>query len=220
MAADCISALMTHSIRIPLLFALFTLPLSLTAQDTFCLRNRIRVDVDFNKIYTALQVEHRTQECCFVRPVAGYRFTPWLKGDVGYEYRWKYSNDVKQRGLLSLTGTLNSGNLSLSVRERYVMDFTRRDGSTAYDAPTHILRSMIKAKCRIPESMFSPYVSTEAFTWETWNKVRMSAGTLLDVNERCSFDIYYMYCILASRPADPQHILGVNYRIGIFSKSK
>ena len=188
---------------------------SVTAQDTFCLRNKIKITKGWGGAYTALQLEHRTQDCWFVRPIVGYKFTPWLKGDVAYEFRQKYSHDLKQRGLVSLTGTLKSGNLSVSLRERYVLEFTKKDGASAFGSGKSVLRSMLTAKYSIPDTIFSPYLSTEAFTWKTWEKARFSAGTLLRVSKRSTFDVFYMYTIFASHPEASQHALGICYYLSL-----
>ncbi|MCQ2166250.1 MAG: DUF2490 domain-containing protein [Bacteroidales bacterium] len=150
-----------------------------------------------------------------MRPIVGYKFTPWLKGDVAYEFRQKYSHDLKQRGLVSLTGTLKSGNLSVSLRERYVLEFTKKDGASAFGSGKSVLRSMLTAKYSIPDTIFSPYLSTEAFTWKTWEKARFSAGTLLRVSKRSTFDVFYMYTIFASHPEASQHALGICYYLSL-----
>ena len=201
--------------KVLLAFLLLLSCTSVTAQDTFCLRNKIKVTKGWDKAYTALQLEHRTQDCWFVRPIMGCRFTPWLKGDVAYEFRQKYSHDLKQRGLVSLTGTLRSGDLSVSLRERYVLEFSKKDGASAFGPGKSVLRSMLTAKYSIPNTIFSPYLSTEAFTWKTWEKARFSAGTLLRVSERSSFDVFYMYTIFASQPAASQHALGICYYLSL-----
>lgn len=190
-------------------------PASLSAQDTFCLRNKIKVTKGWGNAYTAIQLEHRTQECWFVRPIVGYRFTPWLKGDVAYEFRQKYSHDLKQRGIVSLTGTLKSGDMSISVRERYMMEFTKKDGTSEYGSGKSVLRSMLTAKYNIPGSIFSPYLSTEAFTWKGWEKARFSAGTQLRVGEHNVFDVFYMYTIFSSHPEVSQHTLGICYYLSL-----
>lgn len=188
---------------------------SATAQDTFCLRNKIKVTKGWGDAYTALQIEHRTQDCWFARPIVGYKFTPWLKGDVAYEFRQKYSHDLKQRGLLSLTGTLKSGNFSVSVRERYVLEFSKKDGAPAFGSGKSVLRSMLMSKYNIPDSIFSPYLSAETFTWKSWDKARFNAGALIRVNERSTFDVFYMYTIFASQPAASQHTLGICYYLSL-----
>lgn len=43
--------------------------LAASAQDSFCLRNKIKITKGWGKAYTALQLEHRTQDCWFVRPI-------------------------------------------------------------------------------------------------------------------------------------------------------
>ena len=202
-------------IKVLLAFLLLLSCASVTAQDTFCLRNKIKITKGWDKAYTALQLEHWTQDCWFVRPIVGYKFTPWLKGDVAYEFRQKYSHDLKQKGLVSLTGTLRSGNISISVRERYQLEFTRKDGASSFGPGKSVLRSMLTAKYSIPESAFCPYLSAEAFTWKTWEKARFSAGTLLRVSERSSFDVFYMYTIFASQPTASQHALGICYYLSL-----
>ena len=207
---------MHHIKHTKILLALLLLSCtSVTAQDTFCLRNKIKITKGWDKVYAALQLEHRTQDCWFVRPIVGYRFNPWLKGDVAYEFRQKYSHDLKQRGLVSLTGTLKSGRLSISVQERYQLEFTRKDGTAGFGSGRSGLLSILTGKYSIPDSIFSPYLSAEAFTWKTWEKARFSAGTLLRVSERSTFDVFYMYTIFASQPAASQHALGISYYLSL-----
>lgn len=198
-------------LRLFLYLVLFLAPAFLQAQDNFTLRSKVKVTKDLGKSYMTLQFEHRTNECLFVRPVVGCKLTPWLKGEMAYEFRRKSSSDLVQKGLVSLTGTLRSGNVSLSLRERYQMEFTKKDGETDYGPGSSTLRSRLTVEYSIPNSILSPYLSAEAFIWKTWEKTRFCAGTQFSVTERSTFDLFYMCTVLDSHTAACQHALGICY---------
>ena len=189
--------------------------MNVSAQDTFCLRNNIKLTKSWDRIYSTLHLEHRTQDCWFVRTYAGYKFAPWLKGDVAYEFRQKYSSELRQRGIVSFTGTLKSGNFSASLRERYVMEFSKKGGESTFGFSKNVLRSRLKVKYAIPGSIFAPYLSSEIFVWKEWEKSRYYAGTELKLGARGKLDIFYLYTVYAAHPGTPRHSIGINYELSL-----
>ena len=91
------------------------------------------------KMYLSTLLEHRTNnnfqrtDCYFGRQYVGWKWTPWLKTDAAYEIQ-KDQESVYHRGMFSATATLKEGNFALSLRERYLYDYSvdRKDGDQKY----------------------------------------------------------------------------------------
>lgn len=165
------------------------------------------------KWYGSVRAEYRgtdnlkSTECWFIRPVVGYKFTSWLKFDVGYDFLKKPSS-LNHRGLFSLTGTLKQGGLSVSLRERYIYAYNQDAKKSS-----HVLRTQLKAQYKIPQSMFKPYVAVELFTWEKWQKTRHYVGTLMNVAKNFDIDLFYMYYTFNGKPSE--HVLGAGVMINL-----
>lgn len=143
----------------------------------------------------------------FIRPIVGYKFTPWLKFDVGYDY-FKKPTSLNHRALFSLTGTLKQGGLSVSVRERYIYSYNQEAGTS-----TNVLRSQLKAAYKVPDSMFKPYMAVELFTWAKWQKTWHFVGTQIDFNSHHGLDLFYVYATFDGKPAE--HVIGIGYNLTI-----
>lgn len=144
---------------------------------------------------------YRTVEDWYTRTTVGYKFRPWLKADVAYDYIWEPSG-VTHKALFDLTGTLKQGNLSVQLRERYLHNWLQ--GSPVQG---NELRSRLKTQYSIPGSRFKPFLAMEVFTWDRWKKTRHYAGTTITLNGHFEIETYYMYYVFASKPAE--HVLGI-----------
>lgn len=200
--------------KLVLLLMLFFCTLICKAQEDSYLGlwTDIQLNHNFNeKWYGSVRAEYRgtdnlkSTECWLIRPVVGYKFTKWLKFDVGYDFLKKPSS-LNHRARFSLTGTLNQGGLSVSLRERYIYAYNQDARKSS-----HVLRTQLKAQYKIPQSIFKPYVAVELFTWEKWQKTRHYVGTLIDFNEHHGLDLFYMYYTFDGKPAE--HVIGVGYNI-------
>ena len=158
--------------------------------------------------YVGFRAEYRdcngfsATERWYVRPFVGYRFTPWLKGEVMYDFMRKPGDIQIHQGLVGLTATLRSGPLSVSLRERYQYSYNATAGTAR-----NYIRSYLKTAYAIPQSRFVPYLGVELFTWGSWIKTRHYAGTSIRLSEQCSLEVYYLYHTFASQEAS--HILGL-----------
>ena len=179
------------------------------AQGLFCSWNDLQFSKSWTDTYVSLRVENRTSDCWFVRPMVGYRFTPWLRGDVAYDFLRTESDVDHHRALFSLTGTMRKGLLTASWRERYVFDLSYDSDSRSLVNPSQVLRSQLKVQCAVPDTPLSPYVAVEVFSWERWQKTRHYVGSLVALNAHHAVDLYYLYYTFAD--AEPRHVFGVGY---------
>lgn len=155
---------------------------------------------------TRLPAEHRSFEklaatqSWFLAAAGGYRFLPWLVADIGYEY-WQIGGNPFHKAVTAVTGTLRSGNLSTSLRERYEFCFNNPNHST--------LRTRLKVQYSFEKSIFQPYLMAEIFNWSSWMRSLNYVGTEITVNRHNSFDIFYMCHLQAEGPVI--HTFGAGY---------
>jgi hypothetical protein len=105
-------------------------------------------------------------------------------------------------------GTLKQGNLSVSLRERYIHSWSPEIGEQG-----DVLRSRLKTQYSIPNSRFKPYLAVEVFTWDKWKKTRHYVGTTYDINNHFEIEGYYIYYTFDGKPAE--HVLGIGLNIEI-----
>ena len=198
------------------LMAIFTLPVVLWAQDNqsddFGIWGDVQIAKNWDKFYVSLRAEgrscdmSRSLECWFLRPTIGVKPVKWLKIDAAYDFMMLPQSRIRHDFLFSVTGTLKKENLSVSLRERYMLMAVPKDYKIS-----HVLRSYLKAQYQIGESPFAPYVAVELFTWNKWQKTRHYVGTDIKVSKHSSFDLAYMYYTFASKPAE--HVLVAGYNL-------
>ena len=191
-------------------------------------------DIQFNKSWTdasgaggpyvGLRGEFRSKESFsatdiwFVRPKVGYRFNNWLKGDISYD--WCRSASKRQhKFLISVTGTLKSGGISVSVREMFVrvlsVEFGTSEGAgTGTGVWSNLLRSRLNAQYTIPECGIKPYLAIELFTWTRWINTRHYVGAVVPLGRHCSADLFYLYLTTAGS-ASARHIAGLGINIDL-----
>lgn len=156
--------------------------------------------------FTSLYLEHdnyqyKRLECWYTRLTLGYKINSWLKTDVAYDFMQE-PDYVTHRGVYDISATLKQGNLSISVRERFVHSW-----SPSISKHSNVLRSRLKVQYSIPNSRFSPYLAMEVFTWDVWKKTRHYVATTYEINEHFELEGYYLYYTFASTPAE--HVLGI-----------
>lgn len=156
--------------------------------------------------FTSLYLEHdnyqyKRLECWYTRLTLGYKINSWLKTDVAYDFMQE-PDYVTHRGVYDISATLKQGNLSISVRERFIHSW-----SPSISKHSNVLRSRIKAQYAIPNSRFSPYLAVEVFTWDVWKKTRHYVATTYKINDHFELEGYYLYYTFANAPAE--HVLGV-----------
>lgn len=144
----------------------------------------------------------------FLRPFVGYRFTPWLKGELIYDFMRKGTDTQIHQGIVGLIATLREGPLSVTVRERYQYLYNATAGTSR-----NYIRSYLKTAYAVPDSRLTPYLAVELFTWESWKLSRHFAGTAIRLSPNCSLDAFYMYHTFVSQ--EPRHVLGLGCNIAL-----
>lgn len=170
----------------------------------------LQANKSWQKAYGFLRLEHRSfnsfsdTEAQFLATGLGLKLTPWLKTDLSYEY-WDINNSVTMhKAVLSGTGTLSRGGLSVALREKLEFAVNPASSTTSF-----VLRSRLRAQYAIPESAFRPYVMAENFVWSSWIRSLYYVGTDIVLSQHSSFDLFYLYHV----PAGSQqvHLVGVGY---------
>jgi hypothetical protein len=156
--------------------------------------------------FTSIYFEHdnyqyQRLECWYTRLTLGYKINSLLKTDVAYDFMQE-PDYVTDRGVYDITATLKQGNLSISLRERYIHSWSPEVGKHS-----DVLRSRLKAQYSIPNSRFSPYLAVEVFTWDIWKKTRHYVATTYEINDNFEVEGYYLYYTFAGAPAE--HVLGI-----------
>ena len=172
--------------------------------------------------YAMARLEHRSfenmgaTECWFAMAGLGYRFAPWLKGDVSYEF-WKIpasGNVTTQKAVFCLTGTLQREGLAVSLREKFELAFA--EGSSS---PAGTLRTRLRAQYAIPSSAFTPYVMVEyfnGFSGSLWQRSLHYAGTEIRLSKHHSLDFFYMYHLFPKgSEISCCHLLGAGYILSL-----
>ena len=140
-------------------------------------------------------------ECWYTRTSFGLKLFPWLKANLAYDYL-RYPSFITHKAVFDVIGTLKQGGLTVSIRERYMHDWTPSLGTQG-----DVLRSRLKVQYSIPETRFSPYLAVEVFTWgDVWKKTRHYVACDYDLSKSVQLEAYYLYYAFNGLPAE--HIIG------------
>lgn len=170
----------------------------------------LQVNKGWQKAYAFARLEHRSNnnfsstEALFTSVGGGYKFTPWLKADLSYEF-WDINPNLNfHKAVLCGTGTMVKDGLSVSLREKLEFAVNPANSSTSFT-----LRTRLRAQYNIPESIFRPYVMSEIFTWSSWIRSLHYVGAELAIDKHNLVDLFYMYHLPNGGQA--VHLLGVGY---------
>ena len=170
---------------------------------------------------------------------ASYKLTDWLKASAGYTLlydnneKWndkqtKVANfwGTRHRFNVSLTGSVDFGNLSVSLRERWQYTYRpektvertkvsngKVEDKTYNGKGKNVWRNRLQLKYKVT-SMWRPYANGETYVAGSGlEKYRLSAGTEIRLSKKHSFDVQYMFQKSCSDDDDEgnRHILGVGY---------
>ena len=141
-------------------------------------------------------------ESNYMRLSVGTAVLPWLSAGVNYVPVFEPGGVTKHYAEADLVGTIKSGNIKISLRERYRYGFTTAKNE---------LRTRLKVSYSFPESRFGVYVAPEVFTrGNDWLKTRHFAALTFDITRSLQFETYYMYYAFKSAPAENVLGLGLN----------
>ena len=170
---------------------------------------------------------------------ASYKLTDWLKASAGYTLlydnneKWndkqtKVANfwGTRHRFNVSLTGSVDFGNLSVSLRERW--QYTYRPEKTVERTKVsngkveektyngkgkNVWRNRLQLKYKV-SSLWRPYINGETYVAGSgMDKYRLAAGTEIRLSKKHSFDLKYMFQKSCSDDEEEgnRHIIGVGY---------
>ncbi|MDO5442576.1 MAG: DUF2490 domain-containing protein [Bacteroidia bacterium] len=206
---------MTHKKNSPLALlavlavSLFIAPTSLRADDAGSWIS-LQLNKGWQSSYAFLRLEHRSNqkfgstEATFLATGAGYKFCPWLKTDLSYEY-WNVNPEITMhKAVLTTTGTLQRDGLAVSVREKLEYAI-----NPATSAKSYTLRSRLRAQYSIPETNVTPYAMAEVFNWKAWVRSLYYAGAEFKFGDHSVVDLFYLYHLPNGN--EPVNVLGLGY---------
>ena len=143
---------------------------------------------------------------------------------------WRPSHwGTRHRLNLSLTGSIDWGNLSFSLRERWQYTWRperttdRWDFDNSWWEPTvvngkgkSVLRSRLQVEYNIPHCKIDPYASVELFNAWSLQKTRYTIGADWKIKKKHVIGLYYRYQNVSSDDDDNEanrHILGLSYKL-------
>lgn len=182
---------------------------------------------------------HETVDRWSVGLGASYKLTNWLKASADYTYLYDHNekwNDKqtkvanfwgsRHRVNVVLTGSVDFGNLSVSLRERWQYTYRpektvertkvsngKVEDKTYNGKGKNVWRNRLQLKYKLT-SLWRPYVNGETFVAGSGlEKYRLSAGAEIRVSKKHSFDVKYLFQKSCSDDDDEgnRHILGVGY---------
>lgn len=151
--------------------------------------------------------QYQRLDCWYLRPGIRYKVLPWLKLGVSYDYL-KLPTTYGHRAVLDVVGTLKEGNLSTSLRLRYLHTWKPELG-----AEDNELRTRLIVSYKIHALKLTPYMAVEIFTWgNTWRKSRHYLACTYDITKWMQAEAFYM---ITFRSQEPEHILGFGMNFNI-----
>ena len=150
---------------------------------------------------------------------ASYKLTDWLKASADYTFLYDNNekwNDkqtkvasfwgVRHRFNVSLTGSVDFGNLSVSLRERWQYTYRpektvertkvsngKVEDKTYNGKGKNVWRNRLQLKYKLT-SLWRPYVNGETYVAGSGlEKYRLSAGTEIRLSKKHSFDVKYLF---------------------------
>jgi len=130
----------------------------------------------------------------------------------------KKSWEIRHRYYFYATGSLNAGQFTLSLRERF--QSTKRQGikQTATRVnPKLYLRSRLKVDYNIRKSKFTPSASVELFNTlndpvkNEMNQWRGILGVEYKLNKKNFLELYYRYTNFSDDEEIDKHLFGIGY---------
>ena len=182
---------------------------------------------------------HETVDRWSVGLGASYKLTNWLKASADYTYLYDHNekwNDkqtkvanfwgTRHRFSVTLTGSVNFGNLSVSLRERWQYTYRpektvertkvsngKVEDKTYNGKGKNVWRNRLQLKYKVT-SVWRPYVNGETYVAGSGlEKYRLSAGTEIRLSKKHSFDVKYLFQKSCGDDDEEgnRHIIGFGY---------
>lgn len=145
--------------------------------------------------------QYQRLDCWFLRPGVRYQVLPWLKLGLSYDFL-KTPSAYGHRAVFDVVGTLKEGNLSASLRLRYLHTWKPELGTEDNELRTRLIVSY-----KIPKTSFEPYLAVEIFTWgNQWRRSRHYVGCIYNITKFMQIEGFYM---ITFSNRNPEHILGL-----------
>lgn len=153
--------------------------------------------------------QYKRLDCWYIRPGVQYKPLPWLKLGLYYDYL-KVPDTYGHRLVADISGTLRQGNLSASIRFRYLHTW-----KPAVNTQDDELRSRLLVTYAIPNVPLKPYAAVELFTEPLiWRRTRHYLGLMYDITPFMQLDGFYMMHFSKTN-RNPQHIVGLGLNFNL-----
>ncbi|MCR4919958.1 MAG: DUF2490 domain-containing protein [Prevotella sp.] len=179
---------------------------------------------------------------------ASYKPVKWLKLSAGYYLKDKNRQEkltmhsdgqtpnkwtpgywgLRHRVKVSLTGSIDWGRFSFSLRERYQLTYRPEADGKKYDVDndewdpvkaktSHTLRSRLQVDYNIPRCKIDPFAGVEMFNGKDGiEKMRYQVGVVYKWRKQHSFDLTYRYQHYYDSADDDdntgEHLIGLGYK--------
>lgn len=166
-----------------------------------------------DKWKVGLLTEHRSLDntrgldCALVMPSVEYRPYKFLKAGFASEYVMCGDKTTQLTARPYITLILNSGPLSVSVRELPIGEYTFETKDMTWTS-----RTQVKAAYTIESLGLCPYLASETFIRDGWKKTRNYIGSEFSFGKHSMVDLYYMYYIMSGKTFQ-RHVLGIGYGV-------
>lgn len=153
--------------------------------------------------------QYQRLDCWYLRPGIRCKVLPWLRLGVSYDYL-KLPSTYGHRVVADVVGSLKEGNLSASLRFRYLHTWKPELATEDNE-----LRTKLAVEYNIPAAHLKPYLAVEVFTWGTqWRRTRHYAGCIYEITKHIQLEGFYMLTF-SKRYTYPEHILGLGLNFNI-----
>ena len=183
------------NIKIIFALVLMAIPSALFAQDNdLCFWNAISIKKNVSEKWTVgLRTEHRayhdmseTQQY-YIRPLAEYDVTPWMKVAAQADFAWMYSG-FNIRLLPQVTFSYKKSGFDLSLRQRLQATWKQPDNSWGF-----LFRTKAQVRYKIPGTPFSPLLAAEPYYMDELVRTRYYAGVSVSMTKNLSVLMQYVY---------------------------
>ena len=158
--------------------------------------------------YTEFTIDYTTPSLNYDYSLLGvkYKLLPWLDTAI-YGGYMESGNTKKWVHVFQLIQTFGWGNTKLWFSEKLCH---RRDIYAGENEG--LLRLRGNVQYHIPETVISPFVSSETYLWNEWKRTNIHTGVRWAVSHGVTFSTYYMASV---RPTLTKHFLVIGLSLSI-----
>lgn len=152
-----------------------------------------------------------------------YKINSWLAGSIGFDYIKVHARPTAQRRsvwrtdwrpYIALITSWKMGNMRASLNESMTYNWfpeMEKDGVIIKGRAYYLARHRFTLEYPIKESRFIPYTKLEIRQTQKLERVRVTSGSTIRIDDRQSLDVGYVYQDMHN--STKTHALAIGYRI-------